>query len=102
LVDAGVPSGRFLCQWYQPGDTNFMRRQILFNLFGPVGRLTPADRFANDKAAATGIAKMATALIESAAAPKFAGMTGPISTAPPSDEIYRFSSPICSAMPLVG
>jgi len=56
-VGAGVPSGRFVCQWSQPGDTSLGRKRVLVNLFGPIGKLTPADRFANEKAPVPGITK---------------------------------------------
>jgi hypothetical protein len=48
-VGAGVPSGPSLCQWSQPGDTSSRGKRVLLNLFGPMGRLTPADRYATAK-----------------------------------------------------
>ncbi|MGO4885965.1 MAG: hypothetical protein ACLP59_34850 [Bryobacteraceae bacterium] len=45
-----TPSGRLLCTWNPPaaaplGDT----KRVMIHLYAPIGRLTPADRFANLK-----------------------------------------------------
>ena len=45
-----TPGGRLLCTWNPPGavpmgDT----KRVMIHLYAPIGRLTPADRFANLK-----------------------------------------------------
>src|ERR1700686_5853380 len=37
------------CEWAQPGDTSHSGKGVVIDLFGPMGRLTPADRFENGK-----------------------------------------------------
>jgi len=41
--------------WTQPGDTSSKSKRVLLNLFGPMGRLTPADRFATANTPVNGI-----------------------------------------------
>jgi hypothetical protein len=94
LDDAGVPSRRFVCQWYQPGDTSLGRRRIALNLFGPIGGLTPADRFANEKAPAT-VSPRWLRPYRKPRGPEVCQHDRQISVAPPYDEIYLFSSPTC-------
>jgi hypothetical protein len=49
--------GASLCGWSQPSDTNHTGKRVVLDLFGPMGSLTPADRFTNAKTPVKGITK---------------------------------------------
>jgi len=51
----GKPDRR-VCQWSQPG-SSFGGKRVRLDLFGPIGKLTPVDRFNNAKAPVQGIKK---------------------------------------------
>jgi hypothetical protein len=44
-----TPNGRRVCTWSERGENPLMGKRVTVTLFGPVGQLTPADRFANSK-----------------------------------------------------
>lgn len=50
-------SGRRMCTWSQTGGSALKGKRVMVMLLGPMGQLTPADRFANIKASASGTAK---------------------------------------------
>lgn len=50
-------TGSLLCGWSQPGDTNHSGKRVVLDNFGPIGSLTPADRFTNGKTPVKGISK---------------------------------------------
>jgi hypothetical protein len=52
-----TPNGRRLCNWSQPSEGSAGGKRVLMVLFGPIGGLTPAERFANAKKPVTGITK---------------------------------------------
>jgi hypothetical protein len=59
-VGAGAPIGPGTaspCGWAQPGDTSHSGKRVVLDLFGPMGRLTPVDRFNNAKTPVKGITK---------------------------------------------
>jgi hypothetical protein len=41
--------GPEMCGWSQPGDTSHSGKRVVLTIFGPMGKSTPADRFANGK-----------------------------------------------------
>jgi hypothetical protein len=51
----GQPN-RLLCQWSQPGNS-FGGKRVRLDLFGPIGKLTPVERFNNAKTPVQGIVK---------------------------------------------
>jgi hypothetical protein len=58
-VGAGehVGGSPLLCGWSAPGDTNHNGKRAMANIYGPLGKLTPADRFNNVKTPMQGITK---------------------------------------------
>ncbi len=51
-----TPNGRRTCSWSQPASGE---KQLLLDLFGNIGRLTPVERFENAKKPVTGISENA-------------------------------------------
>jgi hypothetical protein len=51
------PAGPEICGWSQPSDTNHTGKRVMLTVFGSMGKLTPADRFANGKTPVQGITK---------------------------------------------
>jgi hypothetical protein len=49
--------GASLCGWSQPSDTSHTGKRVVLDLFGPMGSLTPADRFTTAKTPVKGITK---------------------------------------------
>jgi hypothetical protein len=59
-VGAGEPIGvrtPSQCGWAQPNDTSHSGKRVMLDLFSPMGRLTPVDRFNNGKTPVKGITK---------------------------------------------
>ena len=59
-VGAGLPispTNPRTCGWSQPNDANHTGKRVLLDVFGPIGKLTPADRFLNGKTPVKGITK---------------------------------------------
>lgn len=46
-----------VCGWAQPNDTNHTGKRVVLTLYGPIGKLTPVDRFNNGKSPVQGIPK---------------------------------------------
>ena len=52
-----VPSNAMMCGWSGPGTPTIGGKKVVLDIFGPLGKLTPVDRFANGKTPAQGITK---------------------------------------------
>jgi hypothetical protein len=61
-VESGehVGGSPLMCGWSEPSDTNHNGKRVMANIFGPMGKLTPADRFNNVKTPIKGITKIPT------------------------------------------
>jgi hypothetical protein len=64
VLGVSVGAGQYLvasiprtCGWSQPGDANHSGKRVVLDIFGPVGRLTPAERFNNGKTPVKGVTK---------------------------------------------
>jgi hypothetical protein len=51
------PARGELCGWAQPSDTSHSGKRVVLDVFGPIGGLTPAERFAIGKKPVNGITK---------------------------------------------
>jgi hypothetical protein len=51
------PTNPRTCGWSQPNDANHTGKRVVFDVFGPIGKLTPMDRFTNGKTPIKGITK---------------------------------------------
>jgi hypothetical protein len=52
-----TPSSQLTCVWSQPTDPNHSGKRAVLEIIGPVGRMTPADRFTTAKTPVSGITK---------------------------------------------
>ena len=56
-VPGNHPSHRLECRWGVPGEGSFGSKRVLLHMIGPIGKLTPAERFENAKKPVQGITK---------------------------------------------
>lgn len=52
-----VASSPLSCGWAQPGDTSHRGKRVVISILGPLGKVTPVERFANGKKDVQGITK---------------------------------------------
>ena len=55
---ATQPSNHGMCQWAQPNDAAGRGKKAQLDVFGPLGKLTPVNRFTDGKAPFPGITKV--------------------------------------------
>jgi hypothetical protein len=52
-----LPSSPAGCGWAQPSDSNHSGKRVVLDIWGPIGKLTPGERFTNGKKPVAGIPK---------------------------------------------
>ena len=52
-----VQDSLLMCGWSETGGTTPSSRRVVLDVYGPIGSLTPAERFANAKAPVNGLTK---------------------------------------------
>ena len=52
-----VPTTAMMCGWSGPGGPTIGGKKVVLDIFGPLGKLTAVDRFANGKTPVQGITK---------------------------------------------
>jgi hypothetical protein len=52
-----TPASAMMCGWSVSGGPTIGGKKVVLDIFGPIGKLTPADRFTNGKTPVQGITK---------------------------------------------